>query len=143
MTAASRSRSHGASCRRGQLRATAAGDPVRESVCHCLKCKKRSGSALAVQARWPEAQVRIEGRSRTFKQVADSGNWALFHFCPECGSDVYYTNAGRNVDAQVAGPVAIPLGALDDPFFVQPTYSVWEKRKHPWLEISGAGVEHF
>jgi hypothetical protein len=126
-----------ASCRCGQLRATASGDPVRVSVCHCLNCKKRSGSAFAVQARWPSAQVRIEGPSKTFVMTADSGNSATFHFCPECGSDVYYENNGKFDDL-----VAIPLGAFDDPWFGSPAYSVWEKRKHDWLEIIGPNVEH-
>ena len=49
-----------ASCRCGQLKATVAGDSVRVSVCHCLNCKKRSGSAFAVQARWPKEDVAID-----------------------------------------------------------------------------------
>jgi hypothetical protein len=131
-----------ASCRCGQLRVTVTGEPVRVSVCHCLNCKKRSGSAFAVQARWPSDQVRIEGESRSFKQVADSGNWGIFHFCPECGSDVYYRNEGPSVDAKFTGLIAIPLGAFDDPYFTSPRFSVWEERKHEWVEIAGGDVEH-
>jgi hypothetical protein len=126
-----------ASCRCGQLKATAAGEPVRVSVCHCLNCKKRSGSAFAVQARWPKAQVRINGASNTFVKVADSGNSATFHFCPECGSDVYY-----EIDGKFDDLVAIPLGAFDDPWFAIPRFSVWEERKHDWVEIVGPDVEH-
>jgi hypothetical protein len=125
-----------ASCRCGQLKATVTGDPVRVSVCHCLNCKKRSGSAFAAQARWPADQVVIEGRSKSFEKVADSGNRAMFHFCPDCGSDVHYENHGK-----FDGLVAIPLGAFDDPYFLKPDYSVWEERKHDWVEISGE-VEH-
>ena len=55
-----------ASCRCGQLKAMVTGLPVRVSVCHCLNCKKRSGSAFAVQARWPAEQVTIEGQSKTW-----------------------------------------------------------------------------
>ena len=77
---------HTASCRCGQLRAMATGEPVRVSVCHCLNCKKRSGSAFAVQARWPAGQVAIEGNSNSWEIIADSGNRATFHFCPDCGS---------------------------------------------------------
>lgn len=126
-----------ASCRCGQLRATATGDPVRVSVCHCLNCKKRSGSAFAVQARWPSEQVALEGRSKSWVKVADSGNRATFHFCPDCGSDLYYVNQGIFEEL-----IAIPLGAFDDPFFLRPHFSVWEERKHDWVEISGEGVEH-
>jgi hypothetical protein len=126
-----------ASCRCGQLRAAVTGDPVRVSVCHCLNCKKRSGSAFAVQARWPSAQVQIEGESKSHVMVADSGNSATFHFCPECGSDAFYVNNGKFDDL-----VAIPLGAFDDPSFAGPGFSVWEERKYDWVEIVGAEIEH-
>jgi hypothetical protein len=131
---------HTASCRCGQLRATVTGEPVRVSVCHCLNCKKRSGSAFAVQARWPSAQVEIDGDSKTFVKVADSGNRATFHFCPECGSDVYYEIDGK-FDDKFNDLIAIPLGAFDDPFFLTPEFSVWENRKHDWVEIVGEKVE--
>jgi hypothetical protein len=130
-----------ASCRCGQLTATVTGNPVRVSVCHCLNCKKRSGSAFAVQARWPSAQLTIGGQSKTFVKVADSGNRATFHFCPECGSDVYYEIDGK-FDDKFNDLVAIPLGAFDDPYFVSPAFSVWEERKFDWVEIIGEGVEH-
>ena len=125
-----------ASCRCGQLKATVTGDPVRVSVCHCLNCKKRSGSAFAVQARWPKSQATIEGMSKTFVKVADSGNRATFHFCPDCGSDVYY-----EIDGKFDDLVAIPLGAFDDPYLLTPEYSVWEERKHDWVEVVG-DIDH-
>jgi len=125
-----------ASCRCGQLTATVVGEPVRVSVCHCLNCKKRSGSAFAVQARWPRERVTIAGQSKTFVMVADSGNRGIHHFCPECGSDVFYENEGK-----FDGLVAIPLGTFEDPYFASPSFSVWEKRKCDWVEIGGE-VEH-
>jgi len=130
-----------ASCRCGQLKATVTGDPARVSVCHCLNCKKRSGSAFAVQARWPSSQVQIDGKSKTFVKVADSGNRATFHFCPDCGSDVYYEIDGK-FDDRFNDLIAVPLGAFDDPFFLTPAFSVWEGRKHDWIEIVGNGIEH-
>jgi len=126
-----------ASCRCGQLRATTTGEPVRISACHCLNCKKRSGSAFAVQARWPEDRVTIEGQSKSWVKIADSGNQAIFHFCPDCGSDVHYEIKGA-----FDGVVAIPLGAFENPHFASPAFSVWEERKHDWVEILGDGVEH-
>jgi hypothetical protein len=126
-----------ASCRCGQLRATVTGEHVRLSVCHCLNCKKRSGSSFATQARWPAERVTIEGQAKGFDLVADSGNCATFHFCPECGSDVYYV-----INGKFDGLIAIPLGAFDDPYFGSPEYSVWETRKHGWIEIVGEGIDH-
>lgn len=128
---------HTASCRCGQLKAEATGEPVRVSVCHCLDCKKRSGSAFAVQARWPEEQVRFDGMSKTWMHDADSGNRITHHFCPDCGSTVHFT-----IDGKFDGLVAIPLGAFDDPYFLVPKFSVWEERKHDWVDILGEDVEH-
>ena len=125
-----------ASCRCGQSRATVTGEPVRVSVCHCLDCKKRSGSAFAVQARWPAEQVTIDRRSKVHLHTADSGNRITFHFFPDCGSDVHY-----EIDGKFDGLVAIPLGAFDDPYFASPSFSVWEKRRCDWVEILG-DVEH-
>jgi hypothetical protein len=125
-----------ASCRCGQLRATVTGEPVRVSVCHCLDCKKRSGSAFAVQARWPVDQCRTDGKSSTWSHRADSGNRISHHFCPNCGSSLHYV-----IEGKFDGLVAIPLGAFEDPYFVSPKLSVWEGRKCDWVEILGE-VEH-
>ena len=127
---------HTASCRCGQLKAMVTGEPVRVSVCHCLDCKKRSGSAFAVQARWSVDQFKSDGKSRTFTHRADSGNRISHHFCPECGSSLHYV-----IEGKFDGLVAIPLGAFDDPYFVSPKFSVWEERKSDWVEILG-DVEH-
>jgi hypothetical protein len=125
-----------ASCRCGQLRATAEGDPVRVSICHCLACQKRSGSAFSAQARWGSACVTTEGESRQWVRTADSGQQTSYHFCPNCGSTVYY--GGGNFPELVA----IPLGALEDPYFDAIDYSVWERRKHPWVELLGEHIQH-
>ena len=126
-----------ASCRCGQLRATAAGDPVRVSVCHCLDCKKRTGSAFSAQARWPAEQVTIDGAAGTWAHLADSGNRVTHNFCPECGSTLHYS-----IDGKFDGLIAIPLGAFDNPYFASPRFSVWEERKHDWVEITGDAVDH-
>lgn len=126
-----------ASCRCGQLKAIATGDPVRVSVCHCLDCQKRTGSAFSAQARWPAAQVAVEGASKIWSHLADSGNEVVHHFCPDCGSTVHY-----RIEGKFEGLVAIPLGAFDDPHSLSPRFSVWEKRKHDWVAVEGDEIEH-
>ena len=106
------------------------------SVCHCLDCQRRSGSALAAQVRFPRERVSIEGTATAYPHVGDGGNIARFHFCSICGDTLYFIN-----DA-MPETIAIPLGAFDDPHAFTPTVSVWEGRKHPWLEITGQDVEH-
>jgi hypothetical protein len=125
-----------ASCRCGQLRVTVSGEPIRISVCHCLACQKRTGSAFSAQARWPAECVETEGESKQWTRTADSGQTTVYHFCPDCGSTVHYS--GGNFP----GVIAVPLGAFDDPYFSGPDYSVWEERKHEWVEILGEDVLH-
>ena len=120
-----------ASCRCGQLKVLTSGDPLRISVCHCLACQKRSGSAFGAQVRFGRDQVQVTGTSREWLRTADSGRSIRYSFCPECGSTVHYS--GGNYPELVA----IPLGAFDDPYFATPRFSVWEKRKHDWLELPG------
>ena len=125
-----------AECRCGQLKATCEGEPVRISVCHCLACQRRSGSAFAAQARFPTNQVTVTGASKRWTRVADSGATATYRFCPECGSTVAY-----ELD-KFPGVIAVPLGAFADPTFPPPRFSVWEERKHAWVAVLGEEVEH-
>lgn len=125
-----------AECRCGQLTATCSGDPVRVSVCHCLACQRRTGGPFAAQARFRLGSVQISGEWRVWERVADSGKKAWFRWCPECGATVAYTNEG--MDDQIA----IALGAFADPTFPAPNFSVYENRKHPWVEIVGDDIEH-
>ena len=53
-----------AACSCGQL-STVEGDPVPISMCHCLACQRRTGSAFGIQARFPAERVRIDGRTVT------------------------------------------------------------------------------
>jgi hypothetical protein len=126
-----------ATCRCGQLRVTCTGEPVRVSVCHCLECQKRSGSAFAFQARWPDAQVETAGTFSTWSRTGDSGKSATFRFCPTCGATVAYTSEA------MPGLTAVAVGAFADPSFPPPHYSVYEERKHGWVAITGDGIEHF
>jgi hypothetical protein len=125
-----------AACRCGQLTATCTGEPIRVSACHCLACKARSGSAFAVQVRFPADQVTTSGVSREYVHIADSGNAASFHFCPVCGATLWYRSH------PLPEAIAVPLGNFADPWFVAPSFSVWEQRRLDWVEIVGEGVEH-
>lgn len=125
-----------AECRCGQLQAACEGEPVRISVCHCLACQRRTGSAFAVQARWPAGQVTVSGAAKTFERTGDEGSRVTYRFCPECGSTVAY-----ELDT-MPGVVAVPVGAFADPRFPAPKFSVYEERKHPWTVVLGEGVEH-
>ena len=116
-----------ASCSCGQLTAQIVGEPVRVSICHCLACQRRTGSVFGQQAGFPRENVSISGASIEYVRVGDEGSRVKFHFCPECGSTVYYESEGLEEF------LAIPVGAFADPNFPPPHVSVYESRKHSWV----------
>ena len=59
-----------ASCSCGQLTLTAEGDPIRISMCHCLACQRRTGSAFGIQARFPADRVRVTGRYAEYVRIS-------------------------------------------------------------------------
>jgi hypothetical protein len=121
-----------AACSCEQLRVTVEGEPVRISVCHCLACQRRTGSAFSAQARWEEDRVSTEGRWTEYVRHSDEGEWRRFSFCPECGATVFYrTQSAPHL-------VAVPLGAFADPSFPTPTVSVWAERRHRWVTLDEA-----
>jgi hypothetical protein len=121
---------HRAQCSCGQLSAVCAGEPVRVSVCHCLACKRRTGSAFSTNARFPEEAVTIHGRATQFTRIGDEGGRVTYSFCPECGTTVHY-----RIDDQ-PGLIAIPVGAFADTAFPPPFLSFYHTtRRQPWVEI--------
>jgi hypothetical protein len=122
-----------ARCSCGRLHLTAEGDPVRISMCHCLACQRRTGSAFGMQARFTSDHVRVEGRSSEFVRTSDDGSKDItFHFCPECGATVFY------ICSDAPEVVAVPIGAFADPSFPPPTVSVFGSRRHPWVSVPAA-----
>jgi hypothetical protein len=118
-----------AACSCGQLTLVAEGEPVRVSVCHCLACQRRTGSAFGVQARFDADQVRTSGESREYVRLSDEGEERVFSFCPHCGATVFYRIPTE------PRLIAVPVGAFADPGFPPPTRTVYEPRRHPWVSV--------
>jgi hypothetical protein len=125
-----------ATCRCGQLSVACTGEPVRISACHCYDCQKRSGSAFAAQTFFQTDAVTISGEYKVYVHVSDSGGMADFHFCPTCGASLWFQ---RHLARDRVG---IPVGNFGDKDFPAPRFSIYENRKHHWVEIVGEGIEH-
>ena len=120
-----------ASCQCGAVRIVCEGEPVRISVCHCLDCQKRSGSAFAAQVRFPADRVTLTGETRSWWRAGDEGMVADHHFCPNCGSTVAF------IARDFPDVVAVPIGAFADPAaFPAPWAEVYEERKFAWVEVT-------
>ena len=127
-----------AQCLCGQLSAVCTGEPVRISVCHCLDCKRRTGSAFSYNVRFAEGDVAIEGRAKQFTRTGDLGGRVIYSVCPECGTSVHY-----RIDTQ-PGVIAIPVGAFADPSFPPPFQSFYhDSRRCEWVEIKAEPLATF
>lgn len=118
-----------AACSCGQLHLTIAGEPSRISMCHCQECQRRTGAVISNQARFPREQVSATGNSTTWVRQAESGNSLTFHFCPICGSTVFWEGQG------FPEFIAVSIGNFADPKFPAPTIAVWEETRHRWLTL--------
>ena len=116
-------------CNCGQLQLSIEGEPSRISMCSCLACQRRTGAVISNQARFRREQITFSGKTTTWVRAAESGNKLTFHFCPTCGSTVYWENTGFPETVMVA------IGNCADPSFPPPTIAVWEESRHPWVSL--------
>jgi hypothetical protein len=86
------------------------------------------GEPFGFQARFPAEHVRIKGRYNDYVRISDHGEERVFSFCPSAAPRSSTTPSGPEL-------VAVPVAAFADPSFPAPTVSVYESRRHPWVEL--------
>lgn len=122
--------SRSARCHCGQLEIACAGDPRRISMCHCVECQRRTGSAFSIAVFYERGNVRVVGgTSAVFERQSASGYPVAFHFCPRCGSNLWWE------PARMPELIGVAVGAFGDPNWPQPEQSVWTQDKHAWLQL--------
>lgn len=118
-----------ASCSCGQLRIEVQGEPLGVGLCHCLACQRRTGSVFAALAAYA-APYRVFGTATEYLRVGDAGARFTFRFCPVCGTTVFHTEEGREHLS-----VGVAVGAFADPSFPPPRASVYDGRRHAWVQL--------
>jgi hypothetical protein len=124
-----------ASCFCGQLRIRVTGEPRGVGVCHCLACQQRTGSVFSALAGF-NAPFEVIGNATEYTRSGDQGSQFIFRFCPVCGTTVFHTEVGESATVSVA------VGAFADSNFPPPTVSVYDCRRHPWVQLP-AGTRTF
>ncbi len=84
-----------------------------------------------MQAGFRAGQVRVTGRFEDFSRLSDEADRKehVFHFCPDCGSQVFYTEPSE------PDLVVVSVGSFADPAFPPPTESGYDSRRHPWVHL--------
>jgi len=124
-----------ASCSCGQLQVEVQGEPRGVGMCHCLACQRRTGSVFAALASF-NTPYKVTGTSSEYVRTGDGGSRFRFRFCPACGSNVFHTEEGDT------GRVSVAVGTFADPAFSAPRVSVYDCRRHPWVQLP-AGIVAF
>jgi len=120
------------SCLCGAVKLESTVTPVLTAHCHCIDCRKSSGSGHCTHMMVPEQAFSVSGDVAFFSRAADSGNIVSRGFCPACGSPLYSTNAG------MPGMVFPRASCLDDPEIAKPAIAVYASRAPSWDHIDPA-----
>lgn len=117
-----------ARCACGSLVAECAGEPARVMTCSCTECQRRTGSAFGIGAYYSKGQVQVRGAATQYQRSSDAGRGLVLHFCPTCGSTIYWS---LEVFPDMYG---VAVGAFADPAFPAPAFAVYTQTQHEWVQ---------
>jgi hypothetical protein len=109
-------------CACGRVTFEARGEPKRVGLCHCMTCRKISGSAFNAFVIYPADQVTFSGEVSRWSATPESERG----FCPVCGSPVF--------DLDATDEIELTLGTFDAPNLFTPTYEGWAVRREHWVK---------
>jgi hypothetical protein len=119
-------------CHCGAVSFTALIDPERVIVCHCSDCQVLSGAPFRAVAVAPWESLKVQGTTKSYIKVAQSGNRRAQVFCPECATPLWAT-APENPTS-----VVVRLGCVKQKAQLRPAVQIWHHSALPWLSELGA-----
>ncbi|TAN11142.1 MAG: GFA family protein [Burkholderiaceae bacterium] len=116
------------SCLCGKVRYELTADPGDFGFCHCVSCRKASGSSHAANAPIDRVNFHLIAGADVLREFESSPG--MFRaFCTNCGSPIY---AYRSEQPDHLG---IRLGTLDTPFHKQPIGHKFTSECPSWAPI--------
>jgi len=113
-------------CLCGAVRYRTAAEPLVARLCWCRVCQYFATGNAAVGVCFPTAGLTVEGETRDYASVADSGNRMHRRFCPICGTHLFSEAESR------PHLVFVRAGSLDDPEIARPEAVIWTARAPSW-----------
>ena len=113
-------------CLCGAVRYESGADPQVVGHCHCIDCRRSSGSGHGTHVAVPDDTLRVTGEVTFYDRPADSGNIVSRGFCPTCGCAIYSRNSG------MPGLAFVRPSSLDDPEITTPQMIVYASRAPSW-----------
>lgn len=123
-------------CLCGAVKYEATGEPIVTGHCHCVDCRKSSGTGHCTHIAMRADSVQLTGVMSSYGRPADSGNMVERFFCPNCGSPIYSKNLA------MPGMVFMRASSLDDPDQITPQMTVYASRAAKW-DVPDASLPTF
>jgi len=125
---------HQGGCHCGNVRYSISGEIVHHALCHCADCRRCAGAT-------PVAWIGFKAEGLTVTQgepaVYRSSPSVERHFCPNCGTGLFYYN-----EPMLPGLVDIQTVTLDDAGDLAPSAHIMMGEALPW-EDSLDGLPRF
>jgi len=111
--------------------------PSPQALCHCLDCRKISGSTYSTNIIVPADGFSVtSGVPKTISKTADGGNPITSHFCGDCGSTMFRTGPSFPGLTLVKAGVMDDVGALDA---AKPGVELYSGERVGWVScVEGA-----
>ncbi len=117
---------HRASCQCGAVEVSAHVEPDFVVACNCKACQKRTGAPFGAGAYFKRNDLAIAGDTWKWVRKADSGRELVNHFCPNCGTTLFWSLEMR------ADHLGVAAGCFNEPL-PKPVRIIWASEKHDWV----------
>ncbi|WP_313440033.1 GFA family protein [Novosphingobium sp.] len=119
-------------CACGSISLNLSGEPVATRQCWCRQCQQLAAGGPTNNAIFKVEDVSIEGDLGSSTWDSASGNTLTFHFCPNCGTQIYAQSSARS------HLMTFRLGALDVGHGLRPDAVIWTDEAPDWAIFDAA-----
>ena len=123
-------------CLCGAVSYECSAEPTLAAHCHCIDCRKASGTGHGSHMMVPKDAVTVTGEVKVYDAPADSGNMVGRAFCPNCGCAVY------SVNSAMPDVIFLRASSLNDPEVFKPRFVVYAGRAPSWDHVD-PGLQAF
>jgi hypothetical protein len=112
-------------CHCGAIRYRLEGGPRTHALCHCTDCRRHAGAPMVGWAMFAHDALKIEKGAAKIYRSSEHGRR---HFCPECGTGLFYTN-----EQALPGIIDVQSATLDDPNAFAPQVQIQIADRIGWM----------
>ena len=117
---------HTGHCHCGAVRYEVDAEPKWSALCHCGDCRRHAGAPVVGWIAFPADALKIaRGQAKIYR----SSEHGRRHFCPDCGTGLFYFNA-----VNLPGIADVQSATLDDPDAIAPQIHVQTAERLAWME---------